>query len=197
MVVNAGTVLEAPPYEAGAESVATLVGRATGRDHEAFGRLYEMYAGRVYRHVYYMVQKKEEAEDITAQAFLQAWQAIERYRPSGAPFLAWLLRIAHNLVISRFRSRREQLPLEEWRLVADGDSLPETVCEAKDDGERLRQAIMNLKDVYRQVVVLRFVDDMDYQEVAAIMGRSVAAVRVIQHRALASLRRMMKETDDG
>lgn len=182
----------------GVDAMTALIRRATTRDQGAFGDLYQMYIDKVYRHIYYMVGRKEEAEDITAQTFLQAWQAIERFRPGDASFLAWLLRIAHNLAISRFRSRRDYLPLEDgwgWG-IADSRSSPDKLYEIKDDSERLRQAIMRLKGIYRQVVVLRFIDDLDYEQVACILGRSVAAVRVIQHRALVNLRRMMEEADD-
>ena len=180
------------------DSLTALVVRATVRDREAFGQLYEVYKGRVHRHVYYMIGKRDEAEDLTAQTFLQAWQAIDRFRPGSAPFISWLLRIAHNLVVSRFRAHREYLPLEDgwgWGAV-DSHPQPDKLCEVKDDGQRLRRAMLKLKAQHRQVIELRFGDDLDYPQVAAIMGRSIPAVRVIQHRALATLKRLMEEEDD-
>jgi DNA-directed RNA polymerase specialized sigma24 family protein len=76
-----------------------LVERATGRDAEAFGQLYDMHVVRVYRHIYYLVNSISEAEDLTAQTFLQAWEAMDRYEDRGVPFVSWLLRIAHNLAV--------------------------------------------------------------------------------------------------
>jgi RNA polymerase sigma factor (sigma-70 family) len=169
-----------------------LVERAGNRDAEAFGELYDMHVVRVYRHIYYLVNSISEAEDLTAQTFLQAWEAMERYEDRGVPFVSWLLRIAHNLAISHLRSRREGSQLHDG--LVDHDTLrdPEKVAERAADEERVRKAILRLGNEQRQVIILRFVEDLEYPEVAEIVGKSVAAVRVIQHRALCSLRKIMK-----
>jgi len=169
-----------------------LVERATGRDTEAFGQLYDMHVVRVYRHIYYLVNSISEAEDLTAQTFLQAWEAIERYEDRGVPFVSWLLRIAHNLAVSHLRSRREGSQLHDGLVDQDRLRDPEKVAERQADEERVRQAILRLRDEQRQVIILRFVEDLEYPEVAEITGKSVAAVRVIQHRALCTLRKMMR-----
>ena len=168
-----------------------LVKRAIARDREAFGALYDRHVVRVYRHIYYMVGNAAEAEDLTAQAFLQAWQAIERYQVRGAPFVSWLLRIAHNLGVSYLRSRREGAELPETLVDHNRHNNPEEVLHQRLEGDRVREAILRLRDEQRQVIMLRFVEDLEYREVAEIVGKSVAAVRVIQHRALNSLRKQM------
>lgn len=174
-----------------------LVERATGRDAEAFGELYDMHVVRVYRHIYYLVNSVSEAEDLTAQTFLQAWEAMDRYQDRGVPFVSWLLRIAHNLAISHLRSRREGSQLHEG--LVDHDSLrdPEKMAERQVEEARVRQAILKLGNEQRQVIILRFVEDLEYREVAEIVGKSVAAVRVIQHRALCTLRKMMQAESVG
>jgi RNA polymerase sigma-70 factor (ECF subfamily) len=78
----------------------TLVGRATAGDREAFGELYERCVRRVFKHVLYMVNDVDLAEDLTEQTFLRALQAVHRYERRGVPFLAWLLRIARNLYLN-------------------------------------------------------------------------------------------------
>lgn len=169
-----------------------LVERAVHRDTEAFGELYDRHVVRVYRHIYYLVGNPAEAEDLTAQTFLQAWEAIERYQIRGAPFVSWLLRIAHNLAVSHLRSKREKAQLHDG-IVDDGVRRdPEAVAERRADEERVRQAILRLRDEQRQVIILRFVEDLEYREVAEIIGKSVAAIRVIQHRALNALRRQLR-----
>ena len=170
----------------------TLVERAIARDKEAYGALYDRHVVRVYRHIYYMVGNTAEAEDLTAQAFLQGWVAIERYQIRGAPFVSWLLRIAHNLGVSYLRSRKESAQLPETLEDHGSQRNPEEAIQQRLDGERLRQAILQLRDEQRRVIILRFVEDLDYQEVAEIVGKSVAAVRVIQHRALNALRKQMQ-----
>ncbi|MGB2694947.1 MAG: sigma-70 family RNA polymerase sigma factor [Dehalococcoidia bacterium] len=171
----------------------TLVKRAISRNKEAFGALYDRHVVRVYRHLYYMVGNSAEAEDLTAQAFLQAWEAIERYEIRGAPFVSWLLRIAHNLGVSYLRSKRESAQLPETLVDHGSQRNPEEVVEKALDGAHVREAILQLRDEHRQVIMLRFVEDLEYREVAAIVGKSVAAVRVIQHRALNALRKQMQE----
>ena len=169
-----------------------LVERAGSRDAEAFGELYDMHVVRVYRHIYYLVNSISEAEDLTAQTFLQAWEAMDRYEDRGVPFVSWLLRIAHNLAISHLRSRRERSQLHDGLVDHDTFRDPEKVAERAADEERVRRAILRLGHEQRQVIILRFVEDLEYPEVAEIVGKSVAAVRVIQHRALCALRKMMK-----
>lgn len=173
----------------------TLVERAIRRDREAFGALYDRHVVRVYRHIYYMVGSAAEAEDLTAQAFLQAWEAIDRYQIRGAPFVSWLLRIAHNLGVSHLRSKRDSSELPETLVDHGRHGNPEETLQRSADAERVRQAILQLRDEQRQVIILRFVEDLAYPEVAEIVGKSVAAVRVIQHRALNALRRQMDPED--
>jgi RNA polymerase sigma-70 factor (ECF subfamily) len=182
----------APPQDIGER---TLVQRAVARDRESFGALYDRHVVRVYRHIYYMVGNAAEAEDLTAQAFLQAWQSIDRYEMRGAPFVSWLLRIAHNLAVSHLRSRRDSAELPETLVDHSRHGNPEEALQRQVDGQWVREAILRLRAEQRQVIILRFVEDLEYREVAEIVGKSVAAVRVIQHRALNALRKEMGRGD--
>ncbi len=172
-----------------------LVLRAIRRDQEAFGELYDRHVVRVYRHIYYMVGNAAEAEDLTAQAFLRAWEAIERYQVRGAPFVSWLLRIAHNLGVSYLRSKRDSSELHDGIVDTKERRDPEWSYQQTAEEELVREAILKLREEQRQVIILRFIEDLDYKEVAEIIGKSVAAIRVIQHRALNSLRKQMKLLD--
>lgn len=170
-----------------------LVYRAIERDQAAFAELYDRHVVRVYRHIYYMVNDAREAEDLTAQSFLKAWEAIDRYKERGAPFVAWLLRIAHNLTISYLRSRRDHSELDEGFVDQKRAGNPEASLEQANDERSVRDAVLRLRDEQRQVIMLRFVEELDYTEVAAMIGKSVPAVRVIQHRALGNLRKLMQQ----
>jgi RNA polymerase sigma-70 factor, ECF subfamily len=169
-----------------------LVQRATRRDAAAFAELYDQHVVRVYRHIYYLVNHAREAEDLTAQTFLKAWEAIERYTDRGAPFVAWLLRIAHNVSISFLRAKRAHGTLEDHYVDQKTDRNPEDVLVQLSDEESVRRAVLRLREEQRQVIMLRFVEEMDYREVAAVIGKSIPAVRVIQHRALGNLRKIMQ-----
>jgi RNA polymerase sigma-70 factor (ECF subfamily) len=130
-------------------------------------------------------------EDLTAQTFLKAWEALPRYQERGAPFVAWLLRIAHNLAVSSLRSRRDDSQLEDTHIDQKRYGNPELTLQQNEEQEEVRKAILSLRDEQQQVIILRFVEELDYSQVAEILGKSVPAVRVMQHRALGSLRKIM------
>jgi len=171
----------------------TLVGRATVGDREAFGELYERCVSRVFRHILYMVNDVDVAQDLTEQTFLRALEAIHGYEWRGVSFLAWLLRIARNLYLNGQRVQRNNSSIRQnpGGVVAS----PESFCEAKLDGEEVWQAVAALDGDQRQVIVLRFMDGLSYADVAGVLGKSVGAVRVDQYRALRALRRSLE--DDG
>lgn len=174
------------------EEERQLVQLAIERNSAAFADLYDRHVVRVYRHIYYMVTDAREAEDLTAQTFLKAWEAVDRYKERGAPFVAWLLRIAHNLTVSHLRSKRDHNVLEDTYIDHKVYRNPEQALDQSSDETSVREAVLKLRDEQRQVIMLRFVEELDYREVAAVIGKSVPAVRVIQHRALGNLRKLMQ-----
>jgi RNA polymerase sigma-70 factor (ECF subfamily) len=176
-----------------------LVERAIARDPDAFAALYDQYAQAIYRRLHKLVGSSPDAEDLTAQVFLQAWQAIHRYEQRGAPFASWLMRIAHNLAVSHLRRHREHSPLAE----AAADSIdsartnPEAAVQCLLEEERVARALRHLGHDQRMVVMLRELGDLNYHEVAAILGKSVPAVRVIRHRAINALRQRLEQDAMG
>lgn len=187
---SAAAVLE--PQRPDREEERQLVLRAIEKDAQAFADLYDRHVVRVYRHIFYLVNDATQAEDLTAQTFLKAWEAIGRYKEKGAPIIAWLLRIGHNLTVSYLRSKRDHGVLEETLIDQKLHRNPEEALEQSTDEDSVRDAILRLRDEQRQVIILRFVEELDYREVAAVIGKSVPAVRVIQHRALGNLRKIMQ-----
>ncbi len=172
---------------------AMLVQRAIGHDAEAFGRLYDMNVDRVYRHIYYRVGNEQDAEDLTQQVFLKAWQAIHRYKKTASPFVAWLMTISHNLVVDFYRARKDTAYLEA-EVLADGSALsPEQATEASFEQQRLRRAILQLGGDEQQVVILRFIEGFEFSEIASLMKKKEGNVRVILHRALAKLRDILEK----
>ncbi len=176
---------------------ASLALRARAGDAEAFGELYELHVDRIYRYVAYRVATQAEAEDLTEQVFLKAWEAMPRYEERGLPFRAWLFRLAHNLVIDHYRVRRADVPLSVV-LGADLDNRhpalpdPQAELEARQEVDELRSALGELGEEQRQVVLLRFVEGMSHSEVATVLGKSEGATRAIQHRALHALARALR-----
>jgi len=172
---------------------ATLVDQAIAGDREAFGELYERHVGRVYRYLLYMAKDVDVAEDLTEETFLQALAAIHRYQRRGVPFVAWLLRIAHNLHLN-LNGRRAQrsVPLvhEDQEGVMGS---PELFLQDRASAERLMQVVQTLNGDQRQVIILRFIEGLGCADTARVLGKSVAAVRVAQYRALRTLRQRLED----
>ena len=171
-----------------------LIACAAKGDRKAFGALYERYVFRVFRHVYYLTNDSHAAEDLTAQTFLNALEAIHRYEMRGIPFLAWLLRIGYNLTVNHKKVKSNgTAPLPEALEVEGSLYSPEASCEAKADGEQVWEGVRRLRGDQRQVIVMRFIDGLSYPDIARVLGKSIGAVRVIQHRALCALRRRLED----
>ncbi len=168
---------------------AELIDRARGGNALAFAVLYDRYADRVYRHIAYRVDERADCEDLTQQTFLKAWQAIGRYQITEVPFVGWLLTIAHNVVVSHFRSARPQAPLAEGLAKADERADAVRAVERREAQEAVRSALGKLKPEFQQVVAMRYLEELDYAEIARLTGKREGTVRVTLHRALQQLRK--------
>ena len=181
--------------EGQASDEATLVQRAIERDSQAFGRLYDMNVDRVYRHIYYQVGNEQDAEDLTQQVFLKAWQAIHRYKKKASPFIAWLMTISHNLVVDFYRTRKDKANLEAEVLADHSATSPEQAAEASFEQQHLRRAILQLGGVEQQVVLLRFMEGFEFAEIASLLKKKEGNVRVILHRALVKLSNILEKEE--
>ena len=175
-----------------------VIAQAARGDREAFGRLYERYVFKVFRHIYFLTNDSQLAEDLTAQTFLNALEAIPRYEMRGVPFLAWLLRIAYNLTMNHKKVQKHNghAPLPEGVEAKGTIYSPEESYEAKVDGEWVWQEVRKLRGDQRQVIVMRFIDGLGYADIAQVLGKRVGTVRVIQYRALSSLRHLLEDDLD-
>jgi RNA polymerase sigma-70 factor (ECF subfamily) len=168
-----------------------LVARAVKGSADSFGDLYEMHISAIYRYILYRVADPQDARELADEVFLKAWSALSGYRPGETPFRAWLYRIAHNLVIDHYRSRREVEPLGDRDLIADSQPNPERQLVQREEEEDLARNISRLPPDYQQVLVLRYIEGLSTSQVAAILKRSDGAVRVLLHRALKKLTKLM------
>lgn len=182
----------AAAFPATDNSEAALVDRAIEGDGDAFAALYSRHIDRVYRHCYYYMGNRADAEDMAQQTFLRAWQAIGRYRRGEAPFQAWLLAIAGNLSISRLRLVRE-IPREVDNRHEATEDDPQDIIATLDSCDVVRRAVLELKPDRQQVIILRFIEGLSISEVAAALGKSENNISVMQHRALGDLRRCLGE----
>ncbi len=175
------------------ESDSALIARAR-QDPEAFGLLYERYVGRIYNYIYYRTSNHHDAEDLTARTFYRALKQIPRYVDRGAPFLAYLYRIAHNLVANwhRDNSRRQIISLDEsvaalfkWR---DPAIAAEEQAKKRDERDWLLETVRRLPPERQQLLILKFTERMSNVEIAQVMGRTEGAIKSLYHRTLLALR---------
>jgi RNA polymerase sigma-70 factor (ECF subfamily) len=171
------------------ESDSALIARAQ-EDPEAFSLLYERYVGNIYSYIYYRTGNHQDAEDLVARTFYRALKHFPRYVDRGAPFSAYLYRIAHNIVANwhRDHSRRQVVSLDETMLPALRQEEPAAVVEARDEQETVLQSVRQLPEDRQQLLILKFVDRMSNAEIAQIMGRTEGAIKSLYHRTLVSLR---------
>jgi RNA polymerase sigma-70 factor, ECF subfamily len=177
-----------------ADNEARLIELACHGKFDAFAALYTRYLDAIYRYVYYRTGDSQDAEDLTEQVFIQAWEGLPNYRRVGSAFAGWLYRIAHNLVVDHYRQQKSGARTVE---LIESDAMgatPETTLDAviqAEETERLAAAIASLPADYQQIITLRFIEGLGHAEVAQILEKSEVACRGLQHRALAALNRLL------
>jgi len=179
---------------AGGIADETLVAAARDGDYQAFERLYEEHRQTVYRYVYQMVHSRDEAEDITQEAFVRAFQNLHRFRKQ-AKFSTWIVRIAMNLCTDRVRMNSRRASLEqqeatgalEWMTIGKTIN-PNEEMERERQAAIVRKALMALPIHHRSVLILRDFEEKDYQEIADLLGCSVGGAKLRVLRARRALR---------
>jgi RNA polymerase sigma-70 factor (ECF subfamily) len=164
-----------------------LIALAQEGDTDAFGRIYDHLFLAVYRYCAFRLPK-EIAEDTTADIFVKAWEKLHTYKlQKGVPFAAWIFRIARYSVIDTYRSTRgfDEVPEE----IPDMDSFSRADARIaqKDTLRMVRQALDTLPQRYREVLLLTYVSELPYSEVARVLHMSEGAVRILKLRALRKL----------
>ena len=158
---------------------------AARRDVAAFAPLYRRYVTPIYRYLFSRTGNEADAQDLTAQVFLEALEGLPRYRERGS-FAAWLFTIARRRATDQYR-RRSPLPLDDVPDPNDdNDPLPHVIeHEALD---RVKDLIVQLDDDQRELLRLRFAAGLTFGQIGIILGRSEAAVKMAVHRLLDQLR---------
>lgn len=171
-----------------------FVERAINGDKQAFVALYDQHVGQVYKHVFYRVYSQVEAEDITQETFVKAWKAIDKYKITGAPFVAWLYTIAHNLIMDHYKAKKKAVSIQQAAQEEFGTRTgpsPEDIITEEFDKNRIKEAIQTLKGDKQKVILMRFIDGCSYKEIADALHKTEGAIRVIQFRALSDLKQIM------
>jgi RNA polymerase sigma-70 factor, ECF subfamily len=159
-------------------------------DKQAFGEFYSFYLNEIYRYVYFRVHNHHEAEDLTETAFLNAWKYLTagRNKTKIDNPRAWIYRIAHNTVIDHFRTRKEEIPIEQLPVPSQPFNPTETDLIYDEKVEQLTEHFSKLEAKYQEVIILRFINQMSHAETAQVLGIKENHVRILQYRALKQLR---------
>jgi RNA polymerase sigma-70 factor, ECF subfamily len=176
-------------------SDADLVQNAQRGDVDAVGELYDRHHERIFRYVWARVRDRGTAEDLTGDVFTRMVTHLGGYQVGSVPFVAWLYRIAHNLIIDHYRKEKATMsvPLHYADGVSQSQDNPTTVVERQLTLEKIHHALTTIDQTQQEVVILRFLVGLSLNEVAHTVDKSVAAVKALQHRGLSALRLALKQ----
>lgn len=175
-----------------------VIRRAQKGNPESFGDLYDHYSPQIYRFIFLKVSDKHEAEDLSHEVFLSAWQNIDNYDYRGLPFSSWLYRIARNRVIDHYRARKETVSIDD--VSESAFQVIEAIEHDLDqqiDLTKIKAALQQLSEEQQNIIILRFIEDLTPSEIAAIINKSEGAIRLAQHRAIKKLKIILNNKESN
>ncbi|QEG29038.1 ECF RNA polymerase sigma-E factor [Gemmata obscuriglobus] len=179
-----------------------LIAECLGGQRDAFGTLVSRYQTRLYNSALRLVNSPEDAADVVQDAFLSAYQALSSFK-GDAEFFTWLYRIAFNIAVSLKRKRRPSVSLENYSqqtgLDPDDPSeyvKPSAALERTEDERQLHGAIARLSSEHREVLLLKDIDGLKYEDIAEALGVPIGTIRSRLHRARLELRDLLAAPDE-
>lgn len=183
----------------------TLILATRSGDRASFGRLVVKYQDRLFNSVVQLLRQELDAQDVVQEAFVMAYTKLHLFQGHSS-FYTWLFRIARNLAITRLRSKKTMVSLDVGTTENDGQSLPVAVIddqprpdetlERREEIVRLHQALGRLSEEHRAILVLRELEDLDYDAISDILQIPVGTVRSRLHRARLQLREELERMMD-
>jgi RNA polymerase sigma-70 factor (ECF subfamily) len=167
-----------------------LLLRAKRFDPSALAMAYDLFSPAIYRYAYHLLGDPHLAEECLAETFKRLLQSINKGAGPKTNLKAYLYRIAHNWITDRYRGQMDT-DLELSEEIADGKTDPKTEVHQKFEQESIRDAMNHLTSEQRQVIVLRFIEEYENEEIAQIMNKNVGSIKALQHRALVALRKLL------
>ena len=177
-----------------------LYARLKNRDKEAFIKAYDEYLDPIYRFVFFKVNSKEEAEDLTSSVFLKAWDYIQDNNLKDHKTLkSFLYKVARNAVIDHYRkeSRVQNVSIQDKVAlhIQDHDQDIGTKLQIASEFKEIQSKLQELKDEYREVIILKYVNELSTKEIADILDKSRGNIRVLSYRALEALRKLIDQNE--
>ena len=176
-----------------------ILSRLKNKDKEVFIKVYDDFAGDIYRFVYFKVGHVEEAKDLTSMIFLKTWNHIQNNSlTSSSTLRALLYKIARTSIVDYYRETGGKLEVslddEDNHLeILDENQDLESDMDRNADLLRIKSKLPLLKEEYREIIVLKFINDLDIDEISEVTGKTKGNVRVLLHRSLAALKDLIEE----
>lgn len=178
---------------ADSKKIQNLVKQAKAGKGEAFGKVYDLLVSRVFRFALWRVGNRQDAEDITEEVFLKAWQALGSYEEKGPPFEAWLFKICRNKVIDHYRTKKQLVSIDSLASLADSRKSPEEIAQVNLEMSKVFRNLVKIKNSYQEIIILKFIEEKENEEISTILGKPKDHVRVLQSRALRALKKAIKD----
>jgi RNA polymerase sigma-70 factor, ECF subfamily len=171
---------------------------AVAGDQAAIERLFKELYPPVYGFCYSMTRRQADAEDLAQQTFLRAFKSLRQFRPA-LPIAPWILRIAHNLFISQLRAKRPHLELDdpETEPIASSDPAPETAAISAETRAEVQRALRELAPAAQAILVLRYQQQLSYEEIATVIGKPVTTVTNRLFEAKRDLALALRQAGEG
>ncbi|MFA6322583.1 MAG: RNA polymerase sigma factor [Candidatus Buchananbacteria bacterium] len=174
-----------------------LLLRLKKKDPEAFAKLYDLYVTPIYRFIYFKVSSQQDAEDLTSEVFMKVWQYVTETEDVIENFRALIYKVARNSVIDFYRARaKSDMPQSDEILSNIVDDHQQSLLrqiEIEIDVNKIESVLKKVKDEYRDVIILKYIDGLSTKEIAKILDKSNGSVRVLLHRALGVIREIINQ----
>jgi RNA polymerase sigma-70 factor (ECF subfamily) len=141
------------------QEIERLVVASQKGSSDAFGKIYDLFINPIYRYMFFRVGSAD-AEDLTELVFLKTWEHIKRYQSGRNKFSSWIFRIAHNVVIDHYRSNKHESELEEHFQDFRKEANTPTMAHERFNHELLGSAMSKLRGPYRQILILKYINDL-------------------------------------
>lgn len=184
--------LENAVFASSAGTESSLIAKAKTGDKDAFADLYNTYFEKIYAFVYYRVSHKEIAEDLTEDVFLKAYQQLKNLTQTDA-FQGWLYKIARNRIIDYYRSKKESITLDGLENSLSYEQALIDVIELEAQQKIFLEILAELGPEQQSVIKMKFIEELDNEAIAASLGKTEGAIRVIQHRAITKLKNLFSK----
>ncbi len=175
-----------------------LLVRLRKKDPEAFAQIYDKYVEPLYRYIYFKVASQQDAEDLTSEVFIKMYNYIAEQQNRVNNLRALLYQIARNLVIDFYRKKaKADVVREEEVLLNIKDDRQQSffkTVEIASEIEQVENSLRKIKDEYREIIILKYIEELSIKEIADILNKSQGAVRVLIHRALKVARDVLQNT---